>query len=298
MLRLFPQYQQAVRRTMEIAARCAFSLDQLTYTYPTEILQDGLNAQDRLEKLTWEGAALRYPEGPPNNVATQLRHELNLIGRMEYAPYFLTVETIVRFARSKGILCQGRGSAANSAVCYVLGVTSIDPVRQGLLFERFVSEERREPPDIDVDFEHERREEVIQWIYETYGRTRSALTAVVTRYRSRGAVREVGNALGSPEDVTASLSSMIWDWSTEGVAEREASELNLNLADRRLKLTLDLAAEPAHDPHGRHARVPRQGAERQRGHSPDCRAGHRPDRRSQGGFGPRCPLHPSRRSWR
>ena len=143
----------------------------------------------------------------------------------------------------KDILCQGRGSAANSAVCYVLGVTSIDPVRQGLLFERFVSEERREPPDIDVDFEHERREEVIQWIYETYGRTRSALTAVVSRYRARGAVREVGKALGLPEDVTGALASMIWGWSTEGVAESEAKELNLNLEDRRLRLTLELAKQ-------------------------------------------------------
>jgi error-prone DNA polymerase len=184
----------------------------------------------------------------PDNVATQLRHELNLIERMEYAPYFLTVESIVRFARSKGILCQGRGSAANSAVCYVLGVTSIDPVRQGLLFERFVSEERREPPDIDVDFEHERREEVIQWIYETYGRTRSALTAVVSRYRSRGAVREVGKALGLPEDVTGSLAGMIWGWSKEGVADREARELNLNLEDRRLQLTLELAQQHAAPP--------------------------------------------------
>jgi error-prone DNA polymerase len=210
MLRLFPNYQQAVRRTWEIIERCKFSLDQLKYVYPTEELEDGLNAQDRLEKLTWEGATKRYAEGLPDNVATQLRHELNLIERMEYAPYFLTVESIVRFARSKGIHCQGRGSAANSAVCFVLGVTSIDPVRQGLLFERFVSEERREPPDIDVDFEHERREEVIQWIYETYGRTRSALTAVVSRYRSRGVVREVGKALGLPEDVTGALASMIW----------------------------------------------------------------------------------------
>jgi error-prone DNA polymerase len=243
MLRLFPSYEAAVRRSWEIAARCTFSLDQLTYTYPTEELEDGLNAQERLEKLTWEGAAKRYPEGLPDNVATQLRHELNLIERMEYAPYFLTVESIVRFARSKGILCQGRGSAANSAVCYVLGVTSIDPVRQGLLFERFVSEERREPPDIDVDFEHERREEVIQWIYETYGRTRSAITAVVSRYRARGAVREVGKALGLPEDVTGALASMIWGWSTEGVAEREAEQLNLNLEDRRLRLTLELTKQ-------------------------------------------------------
>jgi error-prone DNA polymerase len=248
MLRLFPKYEAAVRRTLEIAVRCTFALDQLTYTYPTEVLHDGLNAQERLEKLTWDGAALRYPDGLPDNVATQLRHELNLIERMEYAPYFLTVESIVRFARSKGILCQGRGSAANSAVCYVLGVTSIDPVRQGLLFERFVSEERREPPDIDVDFEHERREEVIQWINETYGRTRSALTAVVSRYRAKGAVREVGKALGLPEDVTGALSGLIWGWSREGAAEREAKELNLNLEDRRLKLTLDLAKQLINTP--------------------------------------------------
>src|SRR5258707_31843 len=140
------------------------------------------------------GGAWSYREGLPDMAATQLRHDLNLIERLEYAPYFLTVESIVRFARSKSILCQGRGSAANSAVCFVLGVTSIDPVRQGLLFERFISEERREPPDIDVDFEHERREEVIQWVFETYGLNRSALTAVVTRFRSKGAVREVGKA--------------------------------------------------------------------------------------------------------
>ena len=248
MRRLFPAYKDALGRAWEIAERCRFSLDQLNYTYPTELIEDGLNAQERLEKLTWDGAANRYPAGLPDNVATQLRHELNLIERMEYAPYFLTVKSIVRFARSKGILCQGRGSAANSAVCFVLGITAIDPVRQGLLFERFVSEERREPPDIDVDFEHERREEVIQWIYETYGRTRSALTAVVSRYRARGAVREVGKAMGLPEDVTGSLASMIWGWSTEGVAEREAKELNLNLEDRRLKLTLELAKQLINTP--------------------------------------------------
>ena len=228
-LRLFRAYPEAVARTQEIARRCKFSLDELTYSYPTELTQDGLTAQERLEKLTWEGAAQRYPDGLPDNVAMQLRHELNLIERMEYAPYFLTVESIVRFARSKGILCQGRGSAANSAVCYVLGVTSIDPVRQGLLFERFVSEERREPPDIDVDFEHERREEVIQWIYETYGRTRSALTAVVTRYRTKGAVREVGKALGLPEDITSALSGITWGWGEEGVTDEELKHLNLNL---------------------------------------------------------------------
>ena len=243
MYRLFPNYAPAVQRTMELAARCRFSLDELKYSYPTEVSDDGLSAQESLEKLTWIGAGERYPESLPDNVATQIRHELTLIERLEYAPYFLTVESIVRFARSKGILCQGRGSAANSAVCYALGITAIDPVRQGLLFERFISEERREPPDIDVDFEHERREEVIQWIYETYGRTRSALTAVVSRYRSRGAVREVGKALGLPADVTGSLARLIWGWSEEGVAEREAKELNLNLEDRRLKLTLDLARQ-------------------------------------------------------
>jgi error-prone DNA polymerase len=243
MERLFAGYAPAVRRTQEIANRCRFSLDELTYSYPAEVLQDGLTAQERLEKLCWEGAAQRYPDALPDLVATQIRHELNLIERLNYAPYFLTVESIVRFARSKGILCQGRGSAANSAVCYVLGVTAIDPVRQGLLFERFISEERREPPDIDVDFEHERREEVIQWIYKTYGRTRSALTAVVSRYRARGAVREVGKALGLPEDVTGSLARLVWGWSEEGASEKEARELNLNLEDRRLKLTLELARE-------------------------------------------------------
>ena len=243
MARLFRRYPEAVARTLEIAERCRFSLEELTYSYPTEVLHDGLSAQERLEKLTWEGAAQRYPEGVPDNVAMQLRHELGLIERLQYAPYFLTVDSIVRFARSKGILCQGRGSAANSAVCFVLGVTSIDPVRQGLLFERFVSEERREPPDIDVDFEHERREEVIQWIYETYGRTRSALTSTVTRYRARGAIREVGKALGIPEDVTGALARITWGWSEDGVSDRELKELNLNLSDRRLRLTLNLARQ-------------------------------------------------------
>jgi error-prone DNA polymerase len=160
-----------------------------------------------------------------------------------YAPYFLTVHAIVSFARSRGILCQGRGSAANSAVCFVLGITSINPTEHDLLFERFVSQERREPPDIDVDFEHERREEVIQWIYDTYGRHRAALTAVVSCYRARGAVREVGKALGVPEDVTAGLSGLVWGWGNDGVSDKEAKELNLNLDDPRLRMTLELASE-------------------------------------------------------
>ena len=160
---------------------------------------------------------------------------------MSYAPYFLTVNTIVRQAKHMGILCQGRGSAANSAVCYVLGVTAIDPVESSLLFERFISAERHEPPDIDVDFEHERREEIIQWIYEHYGRDRSALCATIVRYRSRGAVREVGKVMGLTEDVTAALASQVWGWSEDGVEEHHAEQLNLNTADRRLRLTLEIA---------------------------------------------------------
>ncbi|EMS95900.1 DNA polymerase III subunit alpha, partial [Agrobacterium tumefaciens str. Cherry 2E-2-2] len=237
MHRLFGRYPEALARTVELMERCKFRLDELAYQYPEEKLYPDLTAQQALEKLTWEGAIERYPEGLPDKVRLNLEHELRLIEKLQYAPYFLTVNSIVRFARSKGILCQGRGSAANSAVCYVLGVTSIDPDRNDLLFERFVSEERREPPDIDVDFEHERREEVIQWVYETYGRDRAALCSTVIRYRSKGAVRDVGKALGLPEDLTKTLSSQVWGWS-EGV---EPEGLNLNLGDRRLRLTLELA---------------------------------------------------------
>ena len=175
MHRLFSRYPEALARTVEIAKRCNFSLSELEYQYPEERSMPGFTPQEALEKFTWAGAAERYPESVPDKVRAALDHELALIRKLDYAPYFLTVNAIVRFARSKGILCQGRGSAANSAVCYVLGITSIDPDRNDLLFERFVSAERKEPPDIDVDFEHERREEVIQWVYETYGRDRAAL---------------------------------------------------------------------------------------------------------------------------
>ena len=243
MARLFARHPDAVARTSEIVERCPFNLRELRYQYPAEIEDPRLTPQQTLEKLTWEGAARRYPDGVPEDVAAQLRHELALIAELEYAPYFLTVNNIVRFARSKDILCQGRGSAANSAVCYVLGITSIDPVRSGLLFERFVSHERREPPDIDVDFEHERREEVIQWVYETYGRDRAALCSTVICYRTRGAVRDVGKAMGLSEDVTAALASQVWGWSEDGVPEEQAAELNLNLSDRRLRLTLELSRE-------------------------------------------------------
>jgi len=242
MRRLFERHPGAFRRIQEILDRCTFSLDELRYQYPSETGPDE-TAQEKLERLTWEGANRRYPDGIPDQVAGTIRHELHLIEKLEYAPYFLTVNAIVQFARSRGILCQGRGSAANSAVCYVLDITSINPTEHDLLFERFVSEERREPPDIDVDFEHERREEVIQWIYDTYGRHRAALTGVVITYRARGAVREVGKVMGLPEDVTSSLAGLVWGWGRDGVSEKEAQELNLNLNDPRLRMTLELASE-------------------------------------------------------
>ncbi len=243
MARLFARYPDALARTAEIADRCRFSLDELRYQYPEERDDPALTPQQTLAALTWQGAATRYPEGVPPEVTATLKHELRLIEKLDYAPYFLTVHSIVRFARSRNILCQGRGSAANSAVCYVLGITSIDPGRNDLLFERFVSEERAEPPDIDVDFEHERREEVIQWVYQTYGRDRAALCATVIRYRSKGALRDVGKALGLPEDLIRSLSGQIWAWSEDGVTDAQIAELNLNPGDRRLRLTMDLAAQ-------------------------------------------------------
>jgi len=243
MARLFPRYSEALARTLEIVERCKFSLEELTYQYPEEAIVPGKNAQESLEHYVWKCIPNRYPEGLPPSVLKVIRHELDLIRTMKYAPYFLTVFSIVRYARSQGILCQGRGSAANSAVCYVLGITSIDPETNNLLFERFVSQERDEPPDIDVDFEHERREEVIQWIYKTYGHDKAALCATVTRYRAKGAIRDVGKALGLPEDVIKALSSGMWSWSEELVTERSLRELNLNPDDRRLALTLKLAQQ-------------------------------------------------------
>jgi error-prone DNA polymerase len=242
MERLFPRYPEALARTMEIVEQCKFSLEELTYEYPEEALIDGLDAQQSLEQCVRECIPDRYPEGLPQKVLRSVRHELDLIKEMDYAPYFLTVYSIVRFARSQGILCQGRGSAANSAICYILGITSIDPETNDLLFERFVSKERNEPPDIDVDFEHQRREEVIQWIYKTYGRDRAALVCTVTRYRAKGAIKDVGKAMGLPEDVTKALSSGLWSWSEE-ITERNVRELNLNPDDYRLVMTLRLARE-------------------------------------------------------
>ena len=243
MARRFRDYPDAVQASADIAARCTFSLRELGYQYPDEAVMPGRTPQEALERLTGEALHAKFPGGVPDAYARLLAHELKMVGELGYAPYFLTVHSIVQFARSQRILCQGRGSAANSVICYILGITSIDPVQHELLFERFVSPERPEPPDIDVDFEHERREEVIQWIYETYGHRRAALTAVVSRYRARGAVREVGKALGLPEDLTAALSGQVWGWSNEGVEDRHVEELNLDRSDPRLALTLDLSRQ-------------------------------------------------------
>jgi error-prone DNA polymerase len=243
MARLFRDRPDAVARTREIVERCRFSLDELRYDYPDETGEDGTPAQQKLERLAREGAHRRYPQGVPEKIARQVEHELALIGRLSFAPYFLTVQDIMRFAREKGILCQGRGSAANSAVCFCLGITDVDPNAVDLLFERFVSSERNEPPDIDVDFEHERREEVIQYVYGKYGRARAGMTAVVSSYRARGAIREVGKALGLSADVTAALAGVIWGWGGEAIDDAEVREAGLDPREPTLRLALTLARD-------------------------------------------------------
>lgn len=196
---LFADAPEAVARTLEIAENCRFSLDRIRYRYPTTDSPDGMDSSTRLRRLTFAGAERRYPEGVPEEVRRQLEVELEVIGELEYGGYFLTMHEIVRFCRDRGILCQGRGSAANSAVCYCLGITAVDPVRMGLLFERFLSAERASPPDIDLDIMHSRREEVIRFVYRRYGRERAAMVANTVCYRTRSAIREVGKALGFPE---------------------------------------------------------------------------------------------------
>jgi error-prone DNA polymerase len=197
MARLFQDHPEALTASMEVLeAASGFSLDELRHEYPDEILDPGLTLQETLTARVAAAVAERWPEGAPHGIPARLQHALTLIAQLDYAPYFLTVDEVVRFARQRGILCQERGSAANSAVCYVLGITAVDPAKHDLLFERFVSASRAEPPDIDVDFEHERREEVIQHIYEKYGRDRAAIVATVIRYRPKSAIREVGKALG------------------------------------------------------------------------------------------------------
>jgi error-prone DNA polymerase len=216
MAALFREMPEAITETIRFAERIQFSLDQIKYNYPDEPVPKGKTAQQHLEDLTWAGAASRYPGGVPGKVRETLEKELALIAQLEIAPYFLTVHDIVGFANKREILCQGRGSAANSAVCYVLGITAVNPTEVDLLFERFVSQERREPPDIDVDFEHERREDVIQDVYKRYGSERAALTATVICYRPRSAIREVGKVFGLTEDVTAALASGVWgSWGGE-----------------------------------------------------------------------------------
>jgi error-prone DNA polymerase len=243
MARLFRDHLAAVSRTLEIVERCRFGLTELRYEYPDETGDDGMPAQMKLERLAREGAARRYPEGVPEKVRQQIERELHLIGKLGFAAYFLTVHDIMSYARSRDILCQGRGSAANSTVCFCLYVTDVDPNTVDLLFERFISSERNEPPDIDVDFEHERREEVIQYIYGKYTRERAGMTAVVSSYRSRGAIREVGKALGLSEDVTAGLAGTVWGTSGDAINEAQVRAAGLDPADPTLRLALELARE-------------------------------------------------------
>jgi len=243
MARLFRGRVDTIERTLEIVERCRFSLDELRYEYPEEPVPEGQRPQQRLAELAWKGAAERFPEGVPDKVRGLIEHELQLIERLDYARYFLTVHDIVRFARQRSILCQGRGSAANSVVCYCLGITAVDPARIDVLFERFISAARNEPPDIDVDFEHERREEVIQYVYEKYGRDRAGLAATVICYRSRSAIREVGKALGLSVDVVAALAGVVWGWSNDPIADLRVREAGLDPTDRTLRMALDLAAQ-------------------------------------------------------
>ena len=244
MVQLFADWPHAIRATRIVADACDFNLRELAYEYPRETVPEGRSAQDYLEELTWKGAAWRYPDGVPEKIRAILTRELALIAKLEIPQYFLTIHEIIDFARHQcdpPILCQGRGSAANSAVCYVLGITAVDPDKNDLLFERFISEERREPPDIDVDFEHERREEVIQHIYKKYTRKRAGLCATVIHYRPRMAVREVGKVMGLSEDVTSALARTIWgSWGRE-VGAREAAEAGLDLSDPLMARTIRLA---------------------------------------------------------
>jgi len=248
LVQLFPS--ELLANTLSVAARCRFSLDELRYHYPLEAVLPGLTPAQTLRQFTLEGAARRYPAGVPPDVAQQLAHELALINELHYEMYFLTVHDIVAFARRQGILCQGRGSAANSAVCYCLGVTEVDPARSSLLFERFISRERHEPPDIDVDFEHQRREEVIQYIYAKYGRERAALTAVVSSYRPRSGLRDVGRALGIDEAlITALAREHPGMYSRTVLSERLQAALDrlgpdfVTPPERLLALWLDLSAQ-------------------------------------------------------
>ncbi|MEM7242093.1 MAG: error-prone DNA polymerase [Pseudomonadota bacterium] len=241
MARVFRNHPGALRRTIEIADRCDFCLSELSYEYPDEISKNE-PPQRRLERLVKDGLKRRYPKGPPKRVLELMDKELKLVEELGFAAYFLTVHDIVHYARSQDILCQGRGSAANSILCYLLGITDVSPDQISMVFERFVSRYRGEPPDIDVDFEHERREEVIQWIYQKYGRHRAGLCATVTHFRSRAAIREVGKVMGLSQDVTAGLSAQIWGYgrSEKATNKERIEELGLDLKDPRLAQTIKL----------------------------------------------------------
>ena len=241
MARLFQRHPHALEHVQEIVERCRFSLDQLTYQYPV-VYEGGETPMQKLERLTWKGAFERYPEGIPPDIAETIRHEFALIAKKEIAQYFLTVHEIVKQARDMGILCQGRGSAANSVVCYCLRITEVNPNETEVLFERFISNERNEPPDIDVDFEHERREELIQWIYKKWSRDRAALAATVIAYRSRSAIRDVGKALGLSPDTLGVMADTVWGIGSGGVNVAHVHEAGLDPKDPRLALALELSA--------------------------------------------------------
>ncbi|WP_442794931.1 error-prone DNA polymerase [Pelobium manganitolerans] len=243
MERLFRQYPDALANAQKIADACNFSLDELKYIYPDELTSDGRTPQEELVYLTWAGARERFGETVPEDVVQQIGEELSFMEKKNLASYFLTVHDLVCYARSRNILCQGRGSAANSVVCYCLGITSVDPTRIKLLFARFMSDARDEPPDIDVDFEHERREEVIQYIYEKYGRHRAAVVATVTQERYKGAVRDVGKAMGLSADTISNLSSGVWRYSSEWLENVDLIEQGLNSKDPHLRKTLELTRQ-------------------------------------------------------
>ena len=240
MLRLFRQYPEAIRQTQVITEACSFSLDQLKYQYPKEITSDGRTPQEELTLLAWQGAQQIYGEQIPEKITANIKYELSFIEQMRYAEYFLTVYDIVRFARDRKILCQGRGSAANSTVCFCLGITSVDPSKFDLLFERFISSARNEPPDIDVDFEHERREEVMQYIYQKYGRDRAAIVATVTQQHHKGAIRDVGKVMGLSVDIITRLSVLIWHFSDEGFDKKRIIGQGINPDDPLIKKVLQL----------------------------------------------------------
>jgi len=243
MIRLFRDHPDAIAETLRFAGRIGFTLDELKYRYPDEPVPPGKTAQQHLEFLTWQGARKYFPHGLDERLRATLRKELALIQKLDYAHYFLTVHDIVHFARSQHILCQGRGSAANSAVCFVLGITSVNPAEIDLLFERFLSEERREPPDIDVDFEHSRREEVMQYVFNRYGRHRAAIVATVIHYRPRSAIRDVGKALGLTEDVTALLADTVWGSWGDGLDEMQVRQAGLDPHNPMIHRAVALAAE-------------------------------------------------------